>query len=145
MDYSRNEIKDNFSLSFPFQKPDISEYYFDSFLYSDISKKDYSVDTSLYNYLNNDGKSTMYNESLQDLANEGNIELKYGTNVRFEKYGDEVRNISQIPIGFEFDNDDASWVMACTFLIFTMHTGYGLIESGSVSYTHLTLPTKRIV
>ena len=130
MDYSRNEIKDNFSLSFPFQKPDFSEYYLDSFLYSDTSKEDYSVDTSLYNYLNHDGDSTMYNESLQDLTNEGNIELKYGTNVRFEKYGDEVRNISQIPIGFEFDNDDASWVMACTFLIFTMHTGYGLIESG---------------
>ena len=35
-----------------------------------------------------------------------------------------------IEIGYEFENDDAAWIMSCTFMIFTMQTGFGLIESG---------------
>ena len=38
-----------------------------------------------------------------------------------------------VPLGEEFENDDASWIMACTFLIYTMQTGIGLIESGFCS------------
>ena len=30
---------------------------------------------------------------------------------------------SQVELGLEFENDDAAWVMACTFIIFTMQTG----------------------
>ncbi len=29
----------------------------------------------------------------------------------------------EVPLGLEFENDDAAWVMACTFIIFTMQTG----------------------
>ncbi len=36
-------------------------------------------------------------------------------------------------LGEEFENDDASWIMACTFMIFTMQTGIGLVESGMCS------------
>ncbi len=28
-----------------------------------------------------------------------------------------------VPLGLEFENDDAAWIMACTFIIFTMQTG----------------------
>ena len=38
--------------------------------------------------------------------------------------------INSIEIGYEFENDDAAWVLSCTFMIFTMQTGFGLIESG---------------
>jgi hypothetical protein len=38
-----------------------------------------------------------------------------------------------VPLGEEFENDDASWIMACTFLVFTMQTGIGLVESGFCS------------
>ena len=46
-----------------------------------------------------------------------------------------VKNGSKylVPLGEEFENDDASWIMACTFLVFTMQTGLGLIESGFCS------------
>ena len=39
-------------------------------------------------------------------------------------------------LGYEFPNDDAAWVMACCFMIFTMQTGFGLYESGESSNTH---------
>ena len=42
-------------------------------------------------------------------------------------------NTTLPPLGLEFENDDAAWVMACTFLIFTMQTGFGLFESGMCS------------
>ena len=32
--------------------------------------------------------------------------------------------------GLEYENDDAAWIMSTTFMIFTMQTGYGLVESG---------------
>lgn len=35
-----------------------------------------------------------------------------------------------VELGYEFENDDASWIMSSTFMIFTMQTGFGLIESG---------------
>ena len=28
-----------------------------------------------------------------------------------------------VELGFEFENDDCAWVMACVFIIFTMQTG----------------------
>ena len=34
-----------------------------------------------------------------------------------------VQNVTEVPLGYEFENDDAAWVMACTFMIFTMQTG----------------------
>lgn len=40
---------------------------------------------------------------------------------------------SKPPLGYEFENDDAAWIMACTFMIFTKQTGFGLIESGMCS------------
>ena len=59
---------------------------------------------------------------------------------------------TEVPLGLEFENDDAAWVMACTFIIFSMQTGlsfppplsrlrdvtfcfagFGLIESGMCS------------
>jgi hypothetical protein len=42
-------------------------------------------------------------------------------------------NPAEIVLGEEFENDDASWIMACTFMIFTMQTGIGLVESGMCS------------
>ena len=46
-------------------------------------------------------------------------------------------NVTQTPLGYEFENDDAAWVMACTFMIFTMQTGtYG--EYIQNSPTHVT-------
>ena len=48
----------------------------------------------------------------------------------------DLKNISSLhsPIlGEEFENDDASWIMGCTFMIFTMQTGIGLVESGMCS------------
>ena len=30
---------------------------------------------------------------------------------------------SEKPIGLEYENDDAAWIMASTFMIFTMQTG----------------------
>ena len=113
MEVPWNQMNDNFSLSYPYTNPDLSDYYVDHLLYEE-NENDYSVDTSLYYSLYSDERHDGFPDH-DDLL---------------EKFGSERRNISQIPIGFEFDNDDASWVMACTFLIFTMHTGYGLIESG---------------
>jgi hypothetical protein len=49
---------------------------------------------------------------------------------------DVIKNGSNPPeaiLGEEFENDDASWIMACTFMIFTMQTGIGLVESGMCS------------
>ncbi|XP_070542960.1 putative ammonium transporter 2 [Ptychodera flava] len=34
--------------------------------------------------------------------------------------------------------DDATWVLSCTFIIFTMQSGFGLLESGSVSQKNET-------
>ena len=108
--------QDNFSLSYDFAPPDFSEYYADPSVY-DNSAHEYSSDTSSYYY---------------QLDNKNDELPRYSLNGHdlFEKYKNEDGNISHIPLGLEFENDDASWVMACTFLIFTMHTGYGLIESG---------------
>ena len=114
MNSLRSKPEDNFSLSYPFEERDFSEYYTDISSY-DNQPKDYSADTSLYYYANDEiGDKITYQDHSEVL----------------EKYKNEERIISHIPIGFEFENDDASWVMACTFLIFTTHTGYGLIESG---------------
>ncbi|XP_076041970.1 putative ammonium transporter 3 [Oratosquilla oratoria] len=33
----------------------------------------------------------------------------------------------------EFNTDDAAWVLTATFIIFTMQSGFGLLESGAVS------------
>ena len=46
---------------------------------------------------------------------------------------EEPKNDVYVPLGLEFENDDAAWVMACTFLIFTMQTGHALLESGMCS------------
>ena len=40
------------------------------------------------------------------------------------------QNSIEVELGYEFENDDAAWVMACVFMIFTMQTGFGLVESG---------------
>ncbi len=42
-------------------------------------------------------------------------------------------NITQVRLGLDFENDDAAWIMACTFIIFTMQTGHGFMESGMCS------------
>ena len=42
-------------------------------------------------------------------------------------------SVYKVRLGEEFENDDASWILACTFLIYTMQTGIGLIESGFCS------------
>jgi hypothetical protein len=42
----------------------------------------------------------------------------------------DTRITPTVELGLEFENDDAAWVMASTFMVFTMQTGYGLIESG---------------
>lgn len=41
-----------------------------------------------------------------------------------------THHLNNVELGFEFENDDASWIMASSFMIFTMQTGFGLIESG---------------
>ncbi|CAB4061132.1 amt [Lepeophtheirus salmonis] len=38
-----------------------------------------------------------------------------------------------VPLGDEFEDDDAAWIMACIFIIFTMQTGFALMESGMCS------------
>ena len=108
--------QDNFSLSYDFEPPDFSDYYADTSVY-DNSALEYSADTSSYYYSSEDQYDKLQPPS------------SYGHDL-FEKYKSQEGNISHVPLGLEFENDDASWVMACTFLIFTMHTGYGLIESG---------------
>ena len=108
--------KDNFSLSYDFEPPDFSEYYSDLSEYNNKALE-YHSDTSSYYY------------SIGDETEKLNSLSSYEHSL-FEKHKRSDGNISHIPLGLEFENDDASWVMACTFLIFTMHTGYGLIESG---------------
>ena len=34
------------------------------------------------------------------------------------------QNSIEVELGYEFENDDAAWVMACVFMIFTMQTGF---------------------
>ena len=41
-----------------------------------------------------------------------------------------TQNAPKVELGLEFENDDASWIMASSFMIFTMQTGFGLMESG---------------
>lgn len=43
-----------------------------------------------------------------------------------------VENVTELPLGLEFENDDAAWVMACTFMIFTMQTGLTLISNFNI-------------
>ncbi len=46
----------------------------------------------------------------------------------FEKKSVMIENGTKmylVPLGEEFENDDASWIMSCTFMIFTMQTGTG--------------------
>ncbi|XP_059088618.1 putative ammonium transporter 2 [Tigriopus californicus] len=51
-----------------------------------------------------------------------------------------------VELGLEFENDDAAWVMACTFIIFSMQTGYALIESGMCSMKNeVNIMVKNIV
>ena len=45
-------------------------------------------------------------------------------------------NVTQTPLGYEFENDDAAWVMACTFMIFTMQTG---MEGTYIQGCHMAL------
>ena len=42
----------------------------------------------------------------------------------------QIETEIKVELGYEFENDDAAWVMACVFMIFTMQTGFGLVESG---------------
>ena len=46
----------------------------------------------------------------------------------YENYeNEEIQpSTTEVPLGFEFENDDAAWVMACTFIIFSMQTGDNL-------------------
>ena len=65
--------------------------------------------------------------------------------IEFEYYNEiennlEVKNETldlnaDLKLGYEFENDDAAWIMSCTFMIFTMQTGFGLI--GQVRHQHL--------
>ncbi len=34
-----------------------------------------------------------------------------------------------VELGFEFENDDSAWIMACVFIIFTMQTGNFSVNS----------------
>lgn len=65
------------------------------------------------------------------------ISLEYfNEEVNFEKkpiMTDNGTKMYLVPLGEEFENDDASWIMSCTFMIFTMQTGLGLVESGMCS------------
>ena len=38
-------------------------------------------------------------------------------------YEPKVKNYTGVELGYEFENDDSAWVMACVFIIFTMQTG----------------------
>ena len=108
-------IPDNFSLPASFESQDFSEYYIDPSVYTNHAH-DYSQDIS---------DIVTHGDSRRDIE----TYVKTYNNI-FDKYIDKDKNVSHIPLGLEFENDDASWVMACTFLMFTLHTGYGLIECG---------------
>ena len=45
------------------------------------------------------------------------------------------------PIGLEYENDDAAWIMASTFMIFTMQTGLLTFDSHSGYLFLITFPT----
>ena len=80
-----------------------------SYLSVDVSKTPEIPDYKLnYDY---------YNE--EDIFNNEVIPIKINATTK-----------ETIEIGYEFENDDAAWIMSCTFMIFTMQTGFGLIESG---------------
>ena len=38
-------------------------------------------------------------------------------------YHPKSYNHTGVELGYEFENDDSAWVMACVFIIFTMQTG----------------------
>ena len=70
-----------------------------------------------------------YSILLPDYSQEDILPLDFPTD-------DFVKNNGSFPaviLGEEFENDDASWIMACTFMVFTMQTGIGLVESGMCS------------
>ena len=115
MEILYSTTQDNLSFSPSFDEPDFSEYYIDASLYTNHAE-DYSLDVG-------DGIRVFDKQKTSEsyIISYNNI---------FDKYMDKDKNLSNIPLGLEFDNDDASWVMACTFLMFTLHTGYGLIECG---------------
>ena len=115
MGFLYSTTQDNLSFSPSFEEPDFSEYYIDSSLYTNHAE-DYILDVA-------DGIRLFDKQKTSE-----SYIIRY--NNIFDKYMDKDKNLSNIPLGLEFDNDDASWVMACTFLMFTLHTGYGLIECG---------------
>lgn len=44
------------------------------------------------------------------------------------------KNISNIVPGiYDLQTEDVSWILLCSFIIFTMQTGFGMLESGCVS------------
>ena len=115
MNFSYTMMLDNFSLPLPFDGPDFSEYSVDPAVYTN-NVEEYILDIFDDTRINDAPKSA------------NNYQKEYH-NI-FDKFMNKDKNTSNIPLGLEFDNDDASWVMACTFLMFTLHTGYGLIECG---------------
>lgn len=39
----------------------------------------------------------------------------------------------KVPWIYEIEYDDTSWIITSSFMIFTMQTGFGMLESGCVS------------
>ena len=107
--------QDNFSLPESFEEPDFSDYYINQSLYTN-NAEDYMLDIPV-------------DIRVVDQQRISEFYIKSYNNI-FDKFINKDKNLSHVPLGLEFDNDDASWVMACTFLMFTLHTGYGLIECG---------------
>ena len=72
---------------------------------------------------------------LPDYSQDYNQPVDYAAEMSND-FVNDLKNISSLHsaiLGEEFENDDASWIMGCTFMIFTMQTGIGLVESGMCS------------
>ena len=95
----------------------------DSLLFN-ISLSDYKLNLDYYNY-----EETFME---QVLSHEKLIEEKSPSPAVIccisKKYVSKKGLNSEL--GHEYENDDAAWIMATTFMTFTLQTGYAIVESG---------------
>ncbi|CAH0556608.1 unnamed protein product [Brassicogethes aeneus] len=50
-----------------------------------------------------------------------------------QNFGETSNNVTKIPWLYDINPDDANWIITSSFMIFTMQTGFGMLESGCVS------------
>lgn len=107
------------------------------YLDSNLSRPDIYLDTSLepsgdtdslFNYAS-DSFLSWEHDYYDNLSSEDSLFWHLLKQAQLARHGETLPTTQTTPIpptvelGLEFENDDAAWVMACTFIIFSMQTG----------------------